>query len=160
MEENPETSTLRRAHRGPYLLGLALCVLWPALLELLLGRLPQGEPSSPDVIQSVGHTFTGIIFLAAAYIFWRKRRAKAALGEQDPSAHAASLRRETYMASILFAVCSLLGPLYFGMAGSPGMRHARSYIAAVPILFFAFAPRVSSWVPGPPARPREHAGRP
>ncbi|WP_005033582.1 hypothetical protein [Holophaga foetida] len=147
METNPENQSLHQARRWPYAFGLVVCVLWPLALELLLTRLPQGEPSDPAAVQTLGHTFTGLTFLAAAYVFWRIRRAKGALAGQSLPSRIASLRRETLLASIIFGACSLLGPLYFGAAGSSGTRHARSYIAVVPVMFFAFSPRVRNWVP-------------
>lgn len=157
METTPETQALRQARRWPYTLGLTLCVLWPIALEILLTRLPHGEPSDPGAVQSLGHTLTGIIFLAAAYTYWRKRRAMEALPSQGLPERCASLRQETLLAALIFGACSLLGPLYYGASGPAGERHARSYLAAVPIMFFVFAPRLSSWSPGPPGHPRERA---
>jgi len=157
MEQFPEHDSLEQARSGAHKLGIALCVVWPILLEIVLSKLPQGEASAPSVVETVGHSFTGLVVLAAAYIFWRRRRAAGLLSVQGPQGRAASLRRETLVASLIFGACSLLGPLYYGIAGAPGTRHARSYIAAVPIMFFAFAPRLSSWAPGPPAHRRERA---
>lgn len=157
METSPEIRSLHHARRWPYAFGLLVCVLWPLALEIGLTHLPQGEPSDPTTVQTIGHTFTGLIFLAAAYIFWRKGRAREALANRAPSAKCASLRRETLVASAVFGACSLLGLLYYGVAGAQGERHARSYIAAVPIMFFAFTPRLRSWEPGPPKHHREHA---
>lgn len=156
MESSPELSSLRQARRTPYRLGLFLCVLWPLILQALLTRLPQGEASSPAAVESLGHTFTGLIVLAAAWIVWRKARAKAALTDQDLPARCASIRRETTLAAILFGACSLLGLLYFGAAGARGARHARSYIAAVPIMFFVFVPKLSAFsAPGSQGRSQE-----
>jgi len=123
--------------RGPYLFGLVVCVLWPLLLELGLTRLPQGEASDPAVVQNLGHSFTGLVFLAAAFVFWRMRRIKG----HPPDFRNPVLGRETLLASLLFAGCSVLGVLYYGLAGPAGERHARSFIAVVPIMFFVFVPR-------------------
>jgi len=151
MDSSPELSSLRQARRTPYLVGLILCVLWPLILQILLTRLPQGEPSAPSVVESLGHTFTGLIALAAAWAIWRRARAKAALSEQELTVRCASLRRETLRAAALFGSCSLLGLLYFGAAGPRGERHARSYIAAVPVMFFVFVPRIRAFqAPEPP----------
>nr|WP_320133815.1 hypothetical protein [uncultured Holophaga sp.] len=152
-----ERATLKRAALLPYALGLALCVAWPLALEIFLTRLPIAPPSSSQVVESTGHTFTGLVFLAAAYIFWRRRRARGKLSDQSPRARCQSLKRELLVATLIFGACSLLGPLYFVLAGRPGLRHARSFIATVPIMFLAFSPRLSSWASGSPGHRREHA---
>lgn len=157
MEETSERTSLNRARRIPYGLGIVLCVLWPLFLELMLTRLPQGEPSSPPAVESIGHTFTGLIILAAVFVFWRRNRAKSTLADQGLPARCASIRRETLVAAVVFGACSLLGPLYFGAAGARGERHARSFIATSPIMFFVFAPRARSWA-SRPAEPREGHG--
>ena len=123
--------------RGPYILGLLVCVLWPLLLELGLTHLPPGEASDPALVQDLGHCFTGLVFLAAAFVFWRMRRVK----DQPQEARFQALGRETSMASLIFAACSILGLLYYGLAGPAGERHARSFIAVVPIMFLVFVPR-------------------
>ena len=64
---------LRSAHRGAYGVGLALCLGTPVLIALLIlsGVVPPGTQAPVGFLEQVGYLFTGVVFLASSFTWWR-----------------------------------------------------------------------------------------
>lgn len=139
---------LRSAHRLAYGLGLILCLGTPGLIAALLlsGVIPPGMQAPVGFYQQVGYLFTGLVFLAAAWVWWRSGQTLRGFKAVPESQRAAILLREHLLYAAAFEASSLLGLVYWLLVGTHAARHAWGFIALTPVLFAALMPRLDRWV--------------
>lgn len=145
MVEIPEA--LREAHRRARAAGLAACVAGPLLiLGLAAGGVlaPGGNPVS-GAYQQVGYTFTGLVFLAAAWAAGRRGRVLKAFGGVPAEARPGILRREAALAVALSLTSALWGALYWTLVGWNALRHALAFLLLPPVMFLCFMPGLHVW---------------
>ena len=138
---------LRRAHRLAYGLGLALCCGTPGVIALLLlaGVIPPGTETPEGIHQQVGYLFTGLVFLAAAWVLWRSGQVLRGFRELTEAQRPLVLLRECLLEAAGLDLSSLWGLLYWSQVGSQAGRHAWSFILLTPALFLALVPREARW---------------
>lgn len=130
-----------------YALGLALCLGTPGLIAVLLlsGVVPPGTHAPEGIYQQVGYLFTGLVFLSAAWVWWRSGRLlnefKAMPEAQRPSV----VLREGLLYAAVFESSSLLGLVYWILVGAHAARHAWGFILLTPVLFAVLVPRYDRW---------------
>jgi len=147
MPERAETAAWRRAFLFAYGLGLVLCVIWPLVLQAMLGSLLQPGILGPSgLAEDLGYTFTGLVFLGALFAHRRSRKARAAFAALDLSQRARVVAMETLLYSAIFALSMLYGLLYHGLGGPRAERYARTFIALAPVMFLLFVPRLGAWL--------------
>ena len=155
MSEALEPSpTLRRAFLLAYGLGVVLCVIWPLILQGLVGWVIQpGFLGPTDLAQELGYTFTGLVVLATLYVVKRSRKARSAFATVEEKRRARVMAIEILLYSALFELSALFGLVYHGLGGPQAERHARTFIALSTVMFLVFVPRFAAWrkalVPGP-----------
>lgn len=144
---NGTTDPLRAAHRLAYLLGLVLCVGTPSLIALLLllGVVAPGQQTPEGIYQQVGYLFTGVVFLSAAWVWWRSgrmlREFKAVPAAKRPSV----VLRESLIYAVVFEASSLCGLVYWTLVGAHAARHAWGFILLTPVLFLTLVPKYDRW---------------
>jgi hypothetical protein len=130
-----------------YALGLALCVGTPGFISVLLlsGVVPPGTEAPEGVYQQLGYLFTGLVFLSAAWVWWRSghqlREFKTLPAGQRP----AVILREGLLYAAVFEASSVCGLIYWVLVGSHAARHAWGFILLTPVLFIALVPRYDRW---------------
>ncbi|MFN7956905.1 MAG: hypothetical protein U0P46_01055 [Holophagaceae bacterium] len=141
------TEALRAAHRRGHLLGLALCLGTPALVGglILSGAVPPGQEASEGLYQQVGYLFTGLVFLAAAWVWWRSGRKLGAFRSLAEGERPATVFRESLLYATAFEVSSLCGLAYWALVGTHGGRHVWGFILLTPVLFLTLVPRYDRW---------------
>jgi hypothetical protein len=102
-------------------------------------------PAGDAAVQQVGGTFTGLAFLAAAFVVWRSGRVRAGLAAVAPARRPGRVAREVLLYALLFALNAGYGILYAGLAGAPGARHARTFLALAGLLYLGLVPRWRAW---------------
>lgn len=146
MVEIPDA--LRETHRRARAAGLAACVAGPlaALGLAAAGVLTPGGNPVAGIYQQVGYTFTGLVFLAAAWSAWRRGRVLKAFGQVPAGARPEILRREALLAVALSLTSALWGVLYWRMVGWSALRHALAFLCLPPVMFLCFMPGLQVWV--------------
>jgi protein-S-isoprenylcysteine O-methyltransferase Ste14 len=141
------TDDLRTRHRMAYGLGLGLCLCTPALIAVLLlsGAIPPGTQVPEGIYQDLGYLFTGLVFLSAAWVWWRSGRALRAFKTLPEPKRAAFVLTEILLYAAAFEASSLLGLTYWVLVGSHAARHAWGFIVLTPVLFAAMVPRLDRW---------------
>lgn len=137
---------MHRAYRWSYLAGLALCVFWPLMLQLVFTDLIEPGRNPPvGVVKQLGYTFTGLVLLCAAFVTWRWGKVRAAFSAIDRVERPKAMAREILFYSALFEMSCFFGLTYWALAGLEGIRFARSFIVLTSIMFFCFVPRFDAW---------------
>ncbi|HEY3270989.1 MAG TPA: hypothetical protein VGJ89_07245 [Geothrix sp.] len=146
MNESPEP--LRATYRLARLMGLALCLGTPALIGglILSGLVPPGEQLPEGAYLQLGHLFTGLVFLSAAWVLWRRGTVLRPFHRVPGARRAGVVLRETLLYAALFELSSLFGLVYWILVGKHAARHVFGFIILSPLLFLALAPRLSHWV--------------
>jgi protein-S-isoprenylcysteine O-methyltransferase Ste14 len=144
---NSLADDLRTRHRTAYGLGLALCVGTPVLIALLLlsGAIPPGTQAPEGIYRDLGYLFTGLVFLATAWVWWRSGRALREFKTMPKPQRAAFILSESLLYAAAFESSSLLGLVYWALVGSHAARHAWGFIVLTPVLFAALVPRYDRW---------------
>ena len=146
MVNEEHDSSLSKAFRLAYALGLALCLAWPLVLQLMLGTaIAPGSAPPGGVVAELGYTFTGLTFGAALFVTWRWGRVRASFASVPPPRRPGVLIRETLLYAALFELSALYGLVYYALGGPLAERHARAFIALSTIMFFVFVPRLQAW---------------
>ncbi|MBK8725161.1 MAG: hypothetical protein IPL96_03650 [Holophagaceae bacterium] len=141
-----QDKALHRAFQKAYGLGLVLCVCWPLVLQLLLGPvIKPGQNAPAGVIQQLGYTFTGLTFLAAAFVTWRSLKVRGRFKDLPAERRPRVLFREVLLYAALFELSCLYGILYWALVGGEANRYARSFIVLTSLMFFFFVPRYAAW---------------
>lgn len=144
--EDTDLNTLHRAYRWSYLAGLAICVFWPLMLQLVFTNfIIPGQNPPEGVVKQLGYTFTGLVLLIAAFVTWRWGKVREGFHSLDVAERPKVLAREILFYSTLFEVSCFLGLAYWALAGVEGVRFARSFIVLTSIMFFCFVPRFDAW---------------
>lgn len=138
---------LESACRRARLLGGLVAVGLPALAAGLAfgGIVPPGAHSPEGSFLSLGHTFTGLVFLSAAWILWRRGRVLATFHKVEASLRPRVVLRESLMYAALAGASSLYGLIYWSLVGLHAARHAVGFIALGPVLFLVLLPRPEAW---------------
>lgn len=139
--------SLSSAYRVARLGGLGLCLGTPALIAgLILGGLvPPGGGRPEGAVLDLGYTFTGLVFLSAAWVLWRRGRILGAFKQVPEDRRSGVVLRETLLYAALFELSSLYGLVYWLLAGRTVLRHVLGFIVLAPLLFLALAPRLHHW---------------
>jgi hypothetical protein len=128
--------------------GLVLCLGLPALIGALIlsGLVPPGEQRPEGPYLQVGHIFTGLVFLSAAWALWRKGVVLRVFPGVPEARRAGVVWRETLLYTALFELSSLYGLVYWLLVGRYAARHAFGFILLSPLLFLVLAPRPRRWL--------------
>lgn len=139
---------IRATHRLAYGLGLALCVGTPGLIAMLIlsGVVPPGTQTPDGVYQQLGYLFTGLVFLSAAWVWWRSGHVLRGFKELPEARRPSIILRECLIYAAAFESSSLFGLAYWSLVGGHAARHAWGFILLTPILFAALVPRLERWV--------------
>lgn len=144
--EDSELKALHRAYRWAYLAGLALCVFWPLMLQLVFTNfIAPGQIPPNGVVKQLGYTFTGLVLLCAAFVTWRWGKVRAGFRGLGAAERPKVMAREILLYSALFEVSCFFGLAYWALTGLEGVRFARSFIVLTSIMFFCFVPRFDAW---------------
>ncbi len=144
--EDSELKAMHRAYRWAYLAGMALCVFWPLMLQLVFTNFIAPGQNPPDgVVKQLGYTFTGLVLLCAAFVTWRWGKVRAGFRGLGAAERPKVIAREILLYSALFEVSCFFGLAYWALAGLDGVRFARSFIVLTSIMFFCFVPRFDAW---------------
>lgn len=144
---SPLPDPLRRAHRLGRLVGLALCFGTPGLITSLIlsGIVPGGTQVPEGPVLQLGQAFTGLVFLATAFVVWRRGTVLAGFGRLAPEARPAVVLREAILYASLFEASCLFGLAYWLLVGSQAGRHVAGFIGLTPMLCLAFTPSLARW---------------
>jgi hypothetical protein len=144
---NSGIDPLGNAHRMAYAVGLALCIGTPALIAglLLTGAIPPGNQAPEGVYQQLGYLFTGLVFLSAAWVWWRSGRVLSAFRDLPETRRPRVVLREGLIYAALFETSSLCGLVYWILVGAHAARHAWGFILLTPALFVTLMPRMDRW---------------
>lgn len=147
---NGASDTLRSAHRTAYALGLTLCFGTPGVIAglLLSGVVPPGTQVPEGIYQQLGYLFTGLVFLSAAWVWWRSGRILREFKTVPESQRSAVILREGLLYAAVFESSSLCGLIYWILVGGHAARHVWGFILLTPMLFLALVPRFDRWVKG------------
>ena len=138
---------LRSAHRKAYALGLVLCLGTPALITGLLlgGVVLPGEQRPEGIFLQVGYLFTGLVFLSAAWVWWRSGKVLRGFRDLPEAQRASVILREGLLYAAMFELSSLCGLVYWILVGAHAARHSWGFILLTPLLFAALVPRYDRW---------------
>ena len=145
---NGTTDPIRTAHRMAYGAGLALCLGTPSLITVLLlsGVVPAGIQSPEGIYLDVGFLFTGLVFLSAAWVWWRSVHTLRTFKDLPETQRPATILRESLIYAVVFESSSLCGLVYWILVGNLGYRHVWGFILMTPLLFLVLVPRYTQWV--------------
>lgn len=138
---------LRSAHRKAYALGLMLCLGTPGLIAVLLlaGVVPPGEQRPEGILLQVGYLFTGLVFLSAAWVWWRSGKVLRGFRDVPEAQRPSVVLREGLLYAAMFEMSSLFGLVYWILVGAHAARHCWGFILLTPVLFAALVPRYDRW---------------
>ncbi len=147
---NASAGSLRLAHRTAYVLGALLCLGTPGLISILvlLRVVPPGTQPVTGSVQQVGYLLTGLVFLSAAWVWWRRGRALAAFPSASEAARPGIVMRETVLFAGALETSSLCGLVYWLLVGPQALRHVWGFILLTPLLFLVLVPRYDHWQQG------------
>ena len=138
---------LRGAHRKAWGAGLTACLAAPLLVLALAagGVLAPGGNPVEGLYQQLGYTFTGLVFLSAAWAAWHRGRILKTFGGLPAAQRPGFLRREALRFAALAATSALWGALYWRMVGWQALRHALTFLLLTPVMFLCFMPGLQVW---------------
>lgn len=146
MPDTASSAAFRRAFLLAYGLGVLLCVVWPLVLQGLLGSILQpGILGLPELGEDLGYTFTGLVILSALFVRWRSRKVRAGFAALEESRRARVMALEILLYSAIFELSALFGLVYHGMGGPQAERYARTFIGLATVMFLVFVPRLGAW---------------
>jgi hypothetical protein len=145
---NGTANTLRSAHRTAYGLGLVLCFGTPGLIAVLLrsGVVPPGTQVPEGLFQQIGYLLTGLVFLTAAWVWWRSGRVLRDFKGYSEARRPTLILQEGLLYAGVLETSSLCGLVYWILVGDHGARHAWGFILLTPVLYLALMPRYDRWV--------------
>ena len=144
---NDTAPALRSAHRLAYGLGLVLCFGTPGLIAVLLrsGAVPPGTQVPEGTFQQIGYCFTGLVFLTAAWVWWRSGRVLRTFKIFPEPRRPALILREGLLYAGVLETSSLCGLVYWILVGDHAARHVWGFILLTPMLYLALVPRYDRW---------------
>ncbi len=144
---NGTANTLQSAHRRAYGLGLILCFVTSGLIAVLLrsGVVPPGTQVPEGIFQQIGYLFTGLVFLTAAWVWWRSGRVLRTFKILPEARRPALILREGLLYAGVLETSSLCGLVYWILVGDHAARHVGGFILLTPMLYLALMPRYDRW---------------
>ena len=144
---NESSDALRAAHRLAYGLGLGLCLGTSGLITLLLrtGVLPPGTEAPVGTYLQLGYLFTGIVFLSATWVWWRRAQSLRGLKDLPEAQRPARIFHECLLYAAVFEASCLCGLIYWLLVGAQASRHAWGFILMTPLLFLTLVPSYRRW---------------
>ena len=141
------TGSLRSAHRMAYGLGLLLCFGTAGLIALLLGlgAIPPGTQVPDGTFQQIGYLFSGLVFLAAAWVWWRSGKVLREFRALPEARRARRVLQEGLLYAAVLDASSICGLVYWTLVGVHAARHAWGFILLTPLLYLALMPRYGRW---------------
>ncbi len=146
MENHPDPMPqgFRRAFLVAYGAGIMLCVVWPLILQAMLGSvIPSRFLGSALPIEELGYTFTGLVILSALFVVQRSRRILAEFQVLEQSKRTRRMTVETCLYAAVLELSAFFGLLYHSLGGTE--RYARSFITLPAVMFFLFVPKLAAW---------------
>ena len=144
MSDQAPSPAFRRAYSLAYGLGTLLCVVWPLVLQGVLGTiLPPGSLGMQGLAEELGYTFTGLVVLGVLFVRWRFGRIRTGFAALDESRQVKVMTLEILLYAAIFELSALFGLVYYGMGGPE--RYARSFIGLATAMFLVFVPRMAAW---------------
>lgn len=146
-DDAPEVKALLKPYRQARVAGLFICVAWPLLLMVLVatGAVRPGIAPLAGAIQQIGYTFTGLVFLGAAWVTWRSGKVLKGFRDLPAERRPRVVLRESLLYAVVFELSSLWGLLYWMLAGTAVARYVGTFMALSPIMFLFFVPRFHAW---------------
>jgi hypothetical protein len=136
----------QRAFLFSYGLGILLCVIWPLVLQGLLGSVLQpGSFGRPELAEDLGYTFTGLVILSILFVRWRFANVRAGFAALTESRQVRVMALEILLYAAIFELSALFGLIYHGLGGPQAERYARTFIGLATVMFFVFVPRLAAW---------------
>lgn len=138
--------SIRQVFCWVYGFGMALCVVWPLVLQGMIGR--QIQPGLLDITgmaQELGYSFTLLVAFSGLYVVRRSRKAISRFADLPEAKRPRAMALEILLYSALFELSTLLGLVYLAMGGPQAERYARTFVALSPIMFLLFVPGLSKW---------------
>lgn len=134
---------LKRAHA----LGLALSgAVALAVAGLVLTKaVPPGHEALQGGAEQVGYLGTGLVFLAAAWVWGGSLRALKQVAAAPPADLGAFALKQHLRWAAALSVSSLCGLAYWSLVGDQALRHVWGFILLGPGLTVALTPRPSRW---------------
>ncbi|HEX9080746.1 MAG TPA: hypothetical protein VF768_00635 [Holophagaceae bacterium] len=145
---NPdEIPRLRQAHRRALVSGLSLTLGASLVVTGLavLGILSPGRAPVEGVYQQAGFSFTGLVFLASAWMAWHRIRALKRFARLPASDQAAALLREARAFALAAVPSALWSGWYWSLVGWGAVRHVLTFLVLPPIMFLCFMPGLNAW---------------
>ena len=137
---------LRQAFLLAYGLGLLLCVVWPLVLQVILGRvISPSATTDAELAMELGYSFTGLTVLAGLFVVRRWGRIRTELVPMAPEQQSRTILREILLYSALFELSAAYGLVCYAMGGPGAERYGRTFIALPALMFFLFVPRWRKW---------------
>jgi hypothetical protein len=135
------------AYRLALVASAALGIGTPLLFSVLLISkvIPPGNLLTAELVLQVGYLFTGLVFLAAAWSFWRSGVALSEFHKADPTLRAGILLRHGILHAGLSELSCLLGVTYWVLAGAVAGRHCWGFILLTPLLTAGGVPWKARW---------------
>lgn len=146
-DDAPEVLALLPAYRRARAAGLVICVAWPLLLMALVatGAVRPGTAPMEGPARQIGYTFTGLVFLSAAWVTWRSGKVLKGFRDLAPALRPRVILRESLVYAAVFETSSLWGLLYWMMVGTAAARYVGTFMALTPLMFLFFVPRFYAW---------------
>lgn len=146
-DDAPELLALLPAYRRARVLGLFICVGWPLVLMVMVatGVVRPGTTPLAESVKQIGYTFTGLVFLSAAWVTWRSGKVLQGFREVAPEHRPRVVFKESLIYAALFELSCTWGLLYWMLAGLQVARYVGAFMALTPIMFFFFVPRFYAW---------------
>jgi len=137
---------LRQAFLLAYGLGLLLCVIWPLVLQVILGRvISPSTTTAAELAMELGYSFTGLTALAGLFVVRRWARVRTTLVAQPPDQQPRTILREILLYGAIFELSAAYGMMCYAMGGPGAERYGRTFIALPALMFFLFVPRWRKW---------------
>lgn len=146
-DDAPELKAILPAYKRARVAGLVICVAWPLLLMVMVatGAVKPGNAPMTGAAKQIGYTFTGLVFLAAAWVTWRSGKVLKGFRDLAPESRPGVVFRESLIYAAVFETSSLWGLLYWMMVGTAAARYVGTFMALTPIMFLFFVPRFYAW---------------
>jgi len=137
---------LRQTFLLAYALGLLLCVIWPLVLQVILGHvIAPSTTTAAELATELGYAFTGLTALATLFVVRRWARIRAELSSHPPGLRSRTVLREILLYSAVFELSAAYGIVCYAMGGPGAERYGRTFIALPTLMFFLFVPRWRKW---------------
>jgi hypothetical protein len=130
-----------------YGLGLVLCFGTPGLIAVLLrsGLIPPGAQVPEGIFLQIGYLFTGLVFLTAAWVWWRSGKVLRGFNGLPEARRSALILQEGMIYSAVLETSSFCGLAYWLLVGDRGARHVWGFILLTPLLYLTLMPRYDRW---------------